>query len=379
MGLSSRRNLLAAAILLLAMTISSSAVRGFPSGLTYPPTFTQKNGDWYDSWGIDRNYYGGTDGYMPNIAYETLGQNSELAYSIGEQFKTAYSSTDERAEAILKYVQTWTNYGYDSDNVVMNGVPQEEWAWNADEMAHRINETTGTVAIGDCEDLAFLCATLYIAAGFDVTMVLAPSHVALLIWLPDYPNANYYWDIGDGRGAGWIWVESTGSENPLGWTPPDFSDGNWDAYPLASTIYNVVYDPQAPGAGDDVTVTASIANESGQISQVILDYSTDGANYKALPMTLEESSYQATIPKQPAGTVVDFHISMTDTEGNTLVSGSFSYTVGGGMQIPGFPLESIIIGFIIGLALLYFIARKRPAPTGQHTPMLHSPHSGSVK
>ena len=66
----------------------------------------------------------------------------------------------ERAEAILNYVQTWTDYGYDEDNVFRNGEAQIEWAWNADEMAHMFDETTFSVAIGDCEDMAFLCATI---------------------------------------------------------------------------------------------------------------------------------------------------------------------------------------------------------------------------
>jgi hypothetical protein len=100
-------------------------------------------------------------------------------------------------------------------------------------MAHAFNETTGVKAIGDCEDMAFLCATIYKGAGFDAAVVDAPDHVALLIWLPEYPNANNYWDIpDDNRGSGWIWVEATGASNPLGWTPPDFDNGDWTAYPL---------------------------------------------------------------------------------------------------------------------------------------------------
>ena len=78
-----------------------------------------------------------------------------LAYSIGEWFQDNYPNDTERAVAILKYVQTWTEYGYDNDNVIRDGVPQDEWAWNADEMAHAFDETTGVKAIGDCEDMAF--------------------------------------------------------------------------------------------------------------------------------------------------------------------------------------------------------------------------------
>ena len=196
-------------------------------------SFTLKKGDWYDNFEIDRNYYGGSNGYLPSLATETLDENKELAYSIGESFLSNYPGKTERAVAILKYVQTWTEYGYDSDNVVREGVSQEEWAWNADEMAHAFNETTGVKAIGDCEDLAFLCGTIYVGAGFDAAVVDAPDHVALLIWLPEFSNADYYWDLpNDSRDAGWIWVEATGSANPLGWTPSDYESGDWTAYPI---------------------------------------------------------------------------------------------------------------------------------------------------
>jgi hypothetical protein len=218
-------------LVLSTVLLPISFAEAFPSS-----DFTQKNGEWYDSWGIDRNAYDGLHGFLPNLAYETLGTNKELAYAIGESFKENYASTNSRAEAILRYVQTWTEYGYDSDNVVKGGVPQDEWAWNADEMAHKFDTSTGVKAVGDCEDMAFLCATIYTGAGIDAAVVDAPEHVACLIWLPDYPNADNYWNLpNDNRNEGWIWVEATGIDNPLGWTPPDFTDGNWNAYPIIST------------------------------------------------------------------------------------------------------------------------------------------------
>jgi len=216
--------------------------RGFPAS-----SFSLQDGDWYDNWGIDRNYYAGPNGFLPNLAYETLGENKELAYSIGEWFHDNYASETERAVAILKYVQKWTDYGYDGDNVIRNGIAQEEWAWNADEMAHAFNENTGIKAIGDCEDMAFLCGTIYVGAGFDAAIVDATEHAALLIWLPEFPNANNYWDIpDDDRDAGWIWVEATGSSNPLGWTPPDFESGGWTAYPIGSSEFVPETQPSQP-------------------------------------------------------------------------------------------------------------------------------------
>jgi len=235
------RYLIPSLFLLCASSVARVEIAsGFPAS-----SFTLINGDWYDNWGIDRNDYGGPHGYLPNLASETLGENKELAYSIGEWFQENYPSKTERAVAILKYVQKWTEYGYDSDNVIRDGVPQEEWAWNADEMAHAFDESTGVRAIGDCEDLAFLCGTIYVGAGFDAAIVDATDHVALLIWLPEFTNANNYWDLpNDGRDAGWIWVEATGSSNPLGWTPPDFEGGGWTAYPIGSLEF--VPEPEPP-------------------------------------------------------------------------------------------------------------------------------------
>ena len=131
----------------IAIIFLVNNVHAIPSGGVYPPEFNYKNGYWYDSWDINRNYYADEDGYLPNIAYESLGSNKDLAYEIGEWFEANYDNRVERAEAILNYVQQWTEYGYDEDNVFMNGVAQEEWAWNADETAHMFDETKYSVAI----------------------------------------------------------------------------------------------------------------------------------------------------------------------------------------------------------------------------------------
>jgi len=239
--------------LILILLLCASAVSQIKTASGLPASsFYLQDGDWFDNWGIDRNYYGGAHGFLPNLVYETLGDNKELAYGIGEWFLENYPSKTERAVAIMKYVQKWTEYGYDADNVIRDGIPQDEWAWNADEMAHAFNEDTGVKAIGDCEDIAFLCGTIYVGAGVDAAIVDATDHVALLIWLPDYSNANIYWDISDGRGAGWIWVEATGSSNPLGWTPPDYKYGGWTAYPIGSTDYFPEPEPSEPTSSIDL-------------------------------------------------------------------------------------------------------------------------------
>lgn len=355
MGMFLKARLLATIVLILA--VSTASVNAYPSD-----EYTLKNGEYYDDWGYNRNYCCDSNGYMPNLAYETIGQNSELAYSIGQQFLENYPSENQRAVAILKYIQRWTEYGYDEDNVFMNGKAQVEWAWNADETAHAFDEETNTVAIGDCEDMAFLGATIYMGAGFDTALVLTDSHVALLIWLPEYPNANVYWDILDGRGEGWIWVEATGGSNPLGWTPPDFNDGYWDAYPLNTLISSVDYSPDNPEKDEDVTVTATIALESDQINKVVLSYSVNGGSTRTVQMARSGSAYRGTIPGQSTGTTVEFQIKVTDTDGYVTESGVYSYDVGG-LEIPGFPFESIIVGLGVGIIALYFMSKKAPLLT----------------
>ena len=208
------------------------------SGGVYPPQFTYSSGEWYDSWGITRTDAYGDNGYLPLILSESIGENRDLAFRMGENFENTYIDRQNMAAMILNYVQTWVQYGYDIDNVFLNQVAQDEWAWNADELAHAFNETTGIAAVGDCEDMAFLCATLYMGAGMDIAIVDAPGHVALLIWLPEYPNANKYWDLSnDDKGSGWIWVEATGPTNPLGWTPSEYTDGYWTAWTIIGDTY----------------------------------------------------------------------------------------------------------------------------------------------
>jgi len=112
--------------IIVFVTLSSWRLAyGLPSGGDYPPAFSLRDEAWYDSWGFNRNFFGGSDGFIPNVAYESLGHDKDRAYSIGEWFNANYARKVEMAEAILAYVQRWTDYGYDIDNVNMNGVFQD--------------------------------------------------------------------------------------------------------------------------------------------------------------------------------------------------------------------------------------------------------------
>jgi hypothetical protein len=335
----------------IIIIISITIVAAIPSGGVYPPKFIEKNGNWYDSWGYNRNYYAGEDGFIPNLVYESLGSDKELAYKIGEWFEQNYENKLERAEAILNYVQTWTDYGYDEDNVFINNEPQIEWAWNADEMAHMFNEITYTVAIGDCEDMAFLCATIYLASKIEVALVEPPEHVALLIWLPEYDNANYYWDIpDDGREYGWIWVEATGEVNPLGWTPPDYSNGDWNSFLLVFKKFNIEYSPRNPQAEDDIIIRVLVESAISTINTVLLKYQI-GHDSQEISMIKNGSFYEAIIPKQPDGTKVTGTVYAIDNE-NFSLEEEFKFTVGETLEFPPFLFEAGIIVLIIFILII---------------------------
>jgi hypothetical protein len=205
-------------------------------------SFTKKGYYWYDDWDVKRNYAAGDNGYLPAIVYESLGQNIDLAHQWGAWFLTEYSSNVTRAEKIMSFVQSMVKYKYDEDNPNVHALineKQEEWAWNPDETAHMIALAYDNqeVTYGDCEDFAFILTVMYFAAGYEVTIVDAIDHVAILIWLPEHPNANVYWDLDDGRGAGWIWVEATGDRNALGWTPDDYKHAEFEVSNLDMGLF----------------------------------------------------------------------------------------------------------------------------------------------
>jgi hypothetical protein len=324
-----------------------------------PSAFIHQNGFWYDAWDYTRDYALGVAGFMPNLAYEVLGEWQDRAFDWGKEFIEFYPDTVTRAEAILSFVQQWTEYGYDEDNVQMGGSAQIEWAWNADDMATRINFDTSTVAIGDCEDLAFLCSAIYEGAGFDTAMVLTSDHAALLVWLPEYPNV-IKWDlIDDGRDYGWIWVESTGENNPLGWTPDEYRDGDWEAFVVGSLyLSDIRHEPTHPSETTAVTITTNIFHIVSALDDVSLLYTQNGVTTTVKMMNVEESIFQATIPVYAQGTQVEYWIRAQDQSGNEKITDPFMYQVSEedkGFQFPDIFSHSIEILVIIVALIIIFI------------------------
>ncbi|MFW6111146.1 MAG: hypothetical protein ACOC6H_03825 [Thermoproteota archaeon] len=69
-------------------------------------------------------------------------------------------------------------------------------------------------------------------------------------------------------------MEATGEANPLGWTPPDFTDGEGNTHVMGYSTFNVECSPQYPEAEDSVTVRASIESQTSTINTVTLSYQT---------------------------------------------------------------------------------------------------------
>jgi predicted transglutaminase-like cysteine proteinase len=213
--------LLGLIVVLLAAVATAGYASAFPS-----EGFYQRGGDIFDDWEICRT-----------SAFESLGEQADLAYSLGEQIAANYPDPVQRAEAVFDFVRDRVEYTSDIDQ---NG--SEEFAQNADELATTIMEDgTGE---GDCEDMAVLLAVMYKAAGFRSAIVLVSGHTAVLVYLPGYNEATTFFEL---KGEpGWIWAEATGRNNPLGWAPEQYLDTKIAAYEISAEI--PAYEIPAKGA-----------------------------------------------------------------------------------------------------------------------------------
>ena len=201
------------------------------STLAIPSTnFYQQDGEIFDDWDLCRTRAMGEDGFFqvypetefcPIILGESLGENADKAYQIGEQFAQDYPDIHQRAEKIFVFARDRVRYTSDADQFGF-----QEFAQNADELATTIGDEG--FAYGDCEDYAILLAVMYKGAGFRSSIVLAPDHAAALVYLPKYKKANQSLSINDE--SGWVWAEATGGNNPLGWMPERYMGVRLVAY-----------------------------------------------------------------------------------------------------------------------------------------------------
>ena len=174
-----------------------------PSYVSATPStgFQERDGEVFDDWEICRTRAFGEDGFYqitettfrPVVAFESLGENAALAYSLGEQIASKYPDPLQRAEEIFRFVRDRVKYTSDIDQF-----PYEEFALNADELAAAIDQNG--VSYGDCEDSAVLLAVMYKGAGYRSAIVVGSGHTAALVHLPDYKKAAAVFELVGGSG-----------------------------------------------------------------------------------------------------------------------------------------------------------------------------------
>ena len=219
---------------LIAVLLAAVAAAGYASA--FPSEgFYERGGDIFDDWEICRTRAFGEDGFYqitetgfrPAIAFQSLGEQANIAYSLGEQIASEYPDPLQRAEAVFHFVRDRVEYTPDIDQT-----GNEEFARNADELATAIVEDG--IGEGDCEDMVVLLAVMYKAAGIRSAIVLVPEHTAVLVYLPEYNKATAVFEL-EGE-PGWVWAEATGRNNPLGWAPEQYLDTEMAAYEISAEI-----------------------------------------------------------------------------------------------------------------------------------------------
>jgi len=229
---------------LILVAVAGLATTGYVSA-TPSASFSEASGDVFDEWGISRTRAFGEDGFYqisetsfrPVIAFESLGENADLAYNLGEQIAAKYPDQMQRAEVIFRFVQGGVSYTSDIDQF-----EYDEFAQNADELVATIDQDG--VAYGDCEDSAVLLAVMYKGAGYRSALVGGRGHTAALVYLPGYDKATSVFEL-EGE-PGWVWAEATGKKNPLGWVPKEFINVELAVYEVSAEAIALVKPSTAP-------------------------------------------------------------------------------------------------------------------------------------
>lgn len=230
--------------ILLGLLLAGLATTGYVSAGS-SISFHEKEDGVYDDWGVCRTTPHGENGYYqvsetgfrPIIIFESLGEEIAEAYALGKEIAREYPDEFQRAEAIFYFVRDRVNYTTDQDQF-----NYEEFAQNADEVVTAIQKN-GT-GYGDCEDSAVLLAVMYRAAGYRSAIVVGKGHTACLVYLPGYDKVSSVFEL-DGE-PGWVWAETTGSNNPFGWTSKEFINVNLASYEITDEVLRPTEVPKAP-------------------------------------------------------------------------------------------------------------------------------------
>jgi hypothetical protein len=216
--------------LILAVMLGSITAASGYVWATSSEGFRTAGQDVFDDWDISRTRAVGADGFYqvcetgfrPVIAYESLGEEADIAYGLGARLAEQLPDPVQRAELIFKYVRDRVRYTPDKDQF-----QYDEFAQNADELADKIAQNG--FGHGDCEDSAILLAVMYKGAGYRSAIAIAPGHTAAMVYLPEYKKGSSFKMNGE---EGWFWAEATGKKNPLGWVGKDLIDEELYAYEI---------------------------------------------------------------------------------------------------------------------------------------------------
>ena len=231
-------------LLILIMVLVSGLAASNYAWATSSTGFRTVGDDIFDDWDISRTRATGADGFYqisekgfrPVIALESLGEEADIAYGMGEQMAGKYPDRVQRAEKIFYYVRDRVRYTPDIDQF-----QHDEFAQNADELADRIAQNG--FAYGDCEDSAVLLVVMYQGAGYRSAIAVAPGHTAAMVYLPEYKKGSIFNMNGE---EGWVWAEATGRNNPLGWVDKDLIDDDLFAYEIKDERVTRTLPTEAP-------------------------------------------------------------------------------------------------------------------------------------
>jgi hypothetical protein len=230
--------------LILVMVLVAGLTANSYARATSSQGFRTAGDDIFDDWDISRTRAVGADGFYqlsekgfrPVIAYESLGEEADIAYRLGEGMVDKYPDRVQRAEQIFHYVRDRVRYTPDKDQF-----KHDEFAQNADELADKIAQNG--FGHGDCEDSAILLAVMYQGAGYRSALAVAPGHTAAMVYLPEYKKGSVFKMNGE---EGWVWAEATGRNNPLGWVDKDLIDDDLFAYEIKDERVTRTLPTEAP-------------------------------------------------------------------------------------------------------------------------------------
>ncbi len=230
--------------LILVMVLVAGLTASGYARATSSQGFHTVGNDVFDDWDISRTRAVGADGFYqlsekgfrPVIAYESLGEEADIAYRLGEGMVDKYPDRVQRAEQIFHYVRDRVRYTPDKDQF-----QHDEFAQNADELAEKIVQNG--FGHGDCEDSAILLAVMYQGAGYRSAIAVAPGHTAAMVYLPEYKRGSVFKMNGE---EGWVWAEATGRNNPLGWVDKDLIGDDLFAYEIKDERVTRTLPTEAP-------------------------------------------------------------------------------------------------------------------------------------